>query len=149
MFRSTTLSRDGSKLAFLGIGGDGSCCTTHVRVLNPATGQLTSFPSTAGVIRWSPVSDSLAMIENDAVKIVAADGSGKRTISHPLITYFSYVWSWPVLAWSPDGKWVIAGALLPGGVQQMDLIEVATGRTMPLSYTHPYVFSATAPFWLE
>jgi hypothetical protein len=41
----------------------------------------------------------------------------------------------------------MAGALLDGQREQMDLIEVGTGLTIPLPYTNE--LQAKAPFWLE
>jgi Tol biopolymer transport system component len=145
--RSITVSPDGNRLAFLELREEG-CCTATVHVLDLGTRESVSFPSTAGGIRWSPVNDSLAIIEDDAVKIMAADGSGKRILSDPNIEYFDYGAAWPLsLEWSPDGKWIIAGALLASQNHRLDVIEVATGLTIPLEFS--LEIQARAPFWLE
>jgi hypothetical protein len=143
-FVSPTVSRDGSRLAFVAEDQSG----TEIRVLSLSTGETTSFRGNFGVVRWSPVSDTLLFIEDEAIKVSAPDGSGKRTISDPAVGYFGYGFGgWaPSLTWSTDGRWAIAQETLPGFVQELHLIEVATGLTLPLRWTSDRL--TRAPFWL-
>jgi hypothetical protein len=100
-----------------------------------ATGAETLVGVNGLAARWSPSGDWIAYwyasdiwTNAGAIYIVHPDGSGGRMISSAGMT-------WPNLGltWSPDGEWVAAR-----GETEIDLINVATGLTLPVSFTAAY-----------
>jgi len=51
---------------------------------------------------WSPVEDRLAyLVENNAIRVINADGTGAMTLVAPTPSGFTHR-----IAWSPDGEWI-------------------------------------------
>ena len=81
---------------------------------------------------WSPDGSRIAFVPEGGGPlhlINAADGSGEQVLTPPDRTYME-----ASISWSPDSKWLLAKA--NAGV--LDLIEVATGKTLPLAYTEAF-----------
>lgn len=120
-----------------------NCCYgLTVRVLDMTTGAIDSLGAQHGTPlpgmtpRWSPVDENLIVYgnANDNYNNVSAltlfamrpDGSDRHAITPPNVAVR------PSFDWSPDGKWIIAQSF---GTDVLELIEVATGRTLPLGFT--------------
>jgi hypothetical protein len=113
---SPSVSPDGSRIAY---ASDGA---VYVRDVSGAPATLVA--SAAGLPRWSPVGDLIAVValaDRNPVRVVRPDGSGLRTISAGLL--------YQGLSWSPDGQWLVA-ARYGGG---LDLIRVSDGELLPLA----------------
>jgi hypothetical protein len=84
--------------------------------------------------RWAPDGGRIAYWAGDgywgngAIFVVSADGTGARQVSQPGRRYLP-----EGLDWSPDGKWLVARS-----DTRLDLIEAATGLTLPLGYSEAY-----------
>jgi len=97
----------------------------QLAVINVATNQLTSLGIAGIAPRWAPAGDSIAYLggpSQNQIWLVNADGTGARPVSQASRSYA------PGMDWSPDRRWIIAR-----GVASLELIEVATGRTIPLA----------------
>jgi Tol biopolymer transport system component len=81
--------------------------------------------------RWSPAGDWVAYWSGDplsdigSLHLVQPDGTEDRAVSLPGRRYRA-----GGLDWSPDGAWLLAR-----GDSLLELVEVATGRFLPLPYT--------------
>ena len=81
---------------------------------------------------WSPDGSRIAFVPEGGGPlhlINAADGSGDQVLTPPDRTYME-----ASISWSSDSKWLLAKS--NAGV--LDLIEVATGKTLPLGYTEAF-----------
>jgi Tol biopolymer transport system component len=81
---------------------------------------------------WSPDGSLLAYFANngETVDLIAPDGTGHRQLAEGVLC------AGPLI-WSPDGAYIIGGALEVGGCSQsvfgrLAAIEVATGRITPM-----------------
>lgn len=131
-------SPDGRYLAYLTNRVDASGGT--LRIMNLETGEVNDFgaaegsPLLATTPAWSPASLGLVAygaqhpgIQNTGalqIVVMAADGSGKR-----LVTERAYRASF---GWSPDARWILAQSYEH---ERLELIEVTTGRVLPLPFT--------------
>jgi hypothetical protein len=133
-------SPDGRRLAYV---TDRDCCGgLSLRILDVATGAVDSLGAQfyqrilAESPRWSPTDDDLiafgtphptkANIYALQIFVIHADGTGRRLVTPPAAAYR------PQFDWSPDGAWIIAQNF---DTDRLDLIEVATGETLPLPFT--------------
>ena len=115
-----SLSPDGSRLAFTAEN------PAIIRVYTIASGTVSSWSVRGHTPRWSPTTDSIAFATQGGgpIHLMKSDGTGMRQVSTPGRTY-----SETSIAWSPDGAWLVArGAVL-------ELINVASGLTLPLAYS--------------
>jgi hypothetical protein len=118
------------------------CYGLTIRVLDVATGAIDSLGAQNGkplpglTPRWSPVDDDLIVYgnANDRYTNVYAltlyamrpDGIDRHAITPPDVAVR------PSFDWSPDGKWIIAQSF---DTDMLELIEVGTGRILPLGFT--------------
>ena len=126
------------------------CYGLTVRVLDMETGAIDSLGAQLGTPlpgltpRWSPVDENLIVYGNRnegyanvyALTLYAMrpDGSERHAITPPDVAVR------PSFDWSPDGKWIIAQSY---DTNALELIEVATGRIVPLGFTK----SMMQPTW--
>jgi hypothetical protein len=78
---------------------------------------------------WSPDGRWIAYFSTDGIWLIRPDGSERRRLAMRRAAYPSGV------TWSPDGAWLIVRA----GSTNMDplvLVEVQTGREIPLTYSY-------------
>jgi hypothetical protein len=93
-------------------------------VIDVATKQLTALGVWGQSPRWAPAGDSIAYLgggSQSEVWLVNANGGGNRRVSPAGRGYALGI------DWSPDRHWIIAR-----GPASLELIEVATGRVLPL-----------------
>lgn len=126
------------------------CYGLTVRVLDVTTGAIDSLGAQNGTPlpgltpRWSPVDQNLIVYGNrnvnstnvNALTLYAMrpDGTEKHAITPPDVAVR------PGFDWSPDGKWLIAQSF---DTDVLELIEVGTGRILPLGFTK----GMTQPAW--
>jgi len=103
----------------------GNISNLHLQIIDTGTGEVRSLGVAGTIPRWSPNGDLIVFGRADALWLVAPDGSGLRQLSTPGRGYKAWA------SWSPDGKWIAAEHFAPN----IDLIEVATGNTLPLDFT--------------
>jgi Tol biopolymer transport system component len=130
-------SPDGTRLAYGTSRPDG---TWHVIVRDLATGTDHPLGVVGRLPRWSPSGDRIAYWNtpdgyNGTIHVVQPDGSGDRLVSTVGVGYAD-----AGLDWSPDGAWLVARS-----ADALDLIEVATGQTLPLPWSAPYAWPAWRP----
>lgn len=107
-------------------------------VLHVATGAVDSLGIAGHVPRWSPDGDRIAFVWQGVVYHARPDGTDVQTLSDPGSEYGTG------LDWSPDGEWLAVST--PEGhnrISWIDLIEVATGRTLRL----PFTLDRAEPSW--
>lgn len=111
----------------------GNISNLRLQIIDTETGAVRSLGVAGTIPRWSPNGDLIVFGQGDALWVVAPDGSGLHQISEPGRGYKAWA------SWSPDGKWIAAEHFGPN----IDVIEVATGMTLPLGFTG-YL---TVPAW--
>lgn len=133
-------SPDGRRVAYV---TNRDCCGGwSLRILDVATGAVDSLGAQhnkrimAESPRWSPTDDELVAFGAPhptkanylalQIFVMRADGTGRRLVTPPAAAYL------PQFDWSPDGAWIIAQNF---DTDRLDLIEVATGETLPLAFT--------------
>ncbi|MBX3148495.1 MAG: PD40 domain-containing protein [Gemmatimonadales bacterium] len=127
------ISPDGTRLAYVDASTWGP---GELRVFTIGAGASSSWRLPGGVPSWSPAGDRIAYVDYARlIHTVAADGTGDRVVSSPLRTYVG-----GQLAWSPDGAWIAATST---ETTRIELIQVATGITVPLFHTG----GLSAPAW--
>jgi hypothetical protein len=129
-------SPTGDRVAYFREGVDTR--DVSIRVLRMLNGTFSVFNVPGHSPEWSHA-DSIAFLDmqgNDSgpIKLMASDGSGQRYVGSPLAHYDFGI------DWSPDDKWIVAREVF---AQRLELIEVATGRVIPL----PYSSSLSTPAW--
>jgi hypothetical protein len=109
-----------------------------VYVREVATGATRQLTRQGWRAQWSPDGALIAYETPTAIKIVRPDGTEVHSMARRFAP--AYGGENRRLGWSPDGKWLV-------GVYQnsSDLIEVATGRVLPLAFTMGLV----DPVWLR
>jgi hypothetical protein len=130
-------SPDGTRVAYATTRSDG-LWKLVVRDLASATDHPLGLPGRFP--RWSPSGDRFAYWNtpdgyNGTIHVVRTDGSDDHRISADGLAYGAVG-----LDWSPDGAWVVAR-----GEHGLDLIEVATGQTLPLGWSATYAWPAWRP----
>lgn len=113
---------------------------SSLRLLDLATGVVTTLHASGQRPRWSPRGDLIAFTDNQRIWVIAPDGSGLRAVSTASRSYSAGV------SWSPDGRWLLARlAPAPG---MITVLEEATGLEIPLSYTRAaFQNSFGIPVW--
>jgi len=115
-------SPDGSRVAFVTTG-------PVVKVFDYASKTVLPWSVFGQRPSWSPDGSRIAFVPERGGRlhlINAADGSGDQVLTPDSRTYVE-----GPISWSSDSKWLLARA--DAGV--LDLIEVATGKVLPLPYT--------------
>lgn len=122
---------DGIRFAYTMIGPD----ELHTRDFGG--GQIVNLAPVGHTPAWRPTGDLIAFVvpATGAIHVIAPDGTGHRQVSAPGASYLLGI------DWSPDGKWLLAAR----SFGRFDLIEVATGTTLPLAFTQNW----TAPAWKQ
>lgn len=96
-----------------------------------AAGGVPAGPVIPGLYPAYGLGDQIALVRGESVGVVNVDGSGFRLVGDASRRYAQLRPSW-----SPDNRW-----LLLRGAQLLELVEVATGLTIPLPWsgllTHP------------
>jgi hypothetical protein len=131
-----SVSPDGTRLVYVRRTG---AALDYLRVLDVTTGVVSKIDVPGHSPAWSPVGDDIAYVDMRAgwvLKLMRPDGTGIRQVSAPDVHYERG------LTWSPDGKWLVARNTW---TQRLDLIEVATGLTIPLPFTFGMAFPAWKP----
>jgi len=87
--------------------------------------------------RWSPVAETIAFVQQygGPVSVVHSDGTGVRQVTPAGRAYEE-----ESLTWSSDGVWLVARA---SGT--LELINAASGVTLPLGYATAFVEPAWKP----
>lgn len=118
-------SPDGTRIAFATNRLDLDPFDHKLAMYTIASGDIALLTFSAEGPARSPDGSQIAFVAGGAVKLVAPDGTGLRTLA-PGPGYTSG------LGWSPDGKWIIAGgSTTPAG---LTLINVESGLTLPLNF---------------
>ncbi|HEY0808795.1 MAG TPA: hypothetical protein VGD49_01490 [Longimicrobiales bacterium] len=134
-FGGPSFSPDGNQVAF--IAADGRFADGPVSIFNVNTRSVTQLPLIARAVRWSPNGDQLGLVSNNAVVVARTDGSEPRVISPPGKFYGGKFLGTPTsLSWSADGKYLVVQASTGYAMRRswLDIIEVATGVTVPLTF---------------
>ena len=119
-------SPDGSRVAFVTTG-------TIIKVFDYPSKTVLPWGVPGQHPSWSPDGSRIAFVPQGGGPlhlINAADGSGERVLTAASRPYVERA-----ISWSSDSKWLLA--LSSAGV--MDLIEVATGKVLPLAYTSQFL----------
>ena len=124
-------SGDGTRLAIT-ISNPSSVC-----VYTLASASVSSWAVPGHTPRWSPVAETIAFVQQygGPVSVVRSDGTGVRQVTPPGRAYEE-----ESLTWSSDGVWLVARA---SGT--LELINVATGATLPLGYATAFAEPAWKP----
>ena len=131
-----SISPDGTHLVYVRRTG---AAMDYLRVLDVRTGAVDKIDVRGHSPAWAPTGNTIAYVDMQAgwvIKLMQSDGSNRRQLSAPFVTYERG------LAWSPDGHWLVARN---SQSQQLDLIEVDTGLTLPLGYSYRMAFPAWKP----
>jgi hypothetical protein len=117
-------SPDGLKVAFVTTG-------PKIKVFDYTTKTVSAWSVAGDEPAWSPDGKQIAYIEQNGglLRLVNADGTSLR-----VVTSSNQVYSDAPPAWSPDSKWLVA----ENANGHLDVIEVATGAVLPLSYAVSY-----------
>jgi eukaryotic-like serine/threonine-protein kinase len=107
-----TFSPDGQKVAFVWNGPGRDNPDIYVRAIgSTAIQRITTDPDDDMSPAWSPTGPSIAFVRKprntglSSLMIVPGIGGPERKITDLLMTRYH---NFPVLAWTPDGKWVVA-----------------------------------------
>lgn len=114
-------SPDGRRLAYVTLIGSG-----RIRVFDLEHGVPLPVDVPGHSPRWSPSGGLIAYVDPDAqsaLKVMAPDGTGRRTIGAPATRYDIG------LDWSPDGQWVLAKDVTR---QRLELVNPTSGLILPL-----------------
>ena len=136
--RWPSLSRDGTKLAFSSSRNGGG-----IWVRDMATGLETPLPTPRGAA-WPVISPDGRTVAYsmpppaDAIAAIDTRGGVARQICEQCGRYLS--------SWTPDGKHLIAGGSFVNSAEvRLDGIDVATGRTWPVTDKAPTWFGHVSP----
>ena len=103
-----------------------------LNILTVANGSTKAIVVTeADAPRWSPLGDWIVFNADTTLYMIRPDGTGRQRVG-PARYYF------PRADWSPDGNWLIARTR-----NRTELIDVATGATIPL----PWATRIVRPAW--
>ena len=123
--RGPSISRDGRYLGFYAVTE--SAFGVVIRVLDLQTRNYVGTDIPGILAEWSPASDSLAFVElpSRRLRLMHSTMSGGRYITPP----GGEVSASQQLAWSPDGRWIVAPSQTG-----LEVIEVSTGLRLPLAF---------------
>ena len=126
-------SPDGTRLAFT----NASTYPAGVQVYTLATGSVSSWAVVGHTPRWSPANETVAFVTpyGGSVFVMSSDGTGVRQV-----TRVGRFYGETSLTWSPDGVW-----LAVRGPASLELVNVATGTTLPLGYSTSFIEPAWKP----
>ncbi len=142
---SPTFSPDGGRIAFVWDGPKRDNLDIYAQAVDGgAPLRLTADPAKDVSPAWSPDGRWVAFIRlspigaQDALYVVPAIGGPERRVASLLVLY-SQTWrSSPLLAWTPDGKYIAAGAQAKEpGRTSIVLASVDTGQVRPFIDTKP------------
>lgn len=131
-----SVSPDGRKLVYVRRRG---YAQDVLRVLDVRTGGVTRIDVPGHSPAWAPRGNTIAYVDMSAgwvIKLMQPNGRDQRQLSAQGMTYERG------LAWSPDGKWLVARNTKS---QRLDLIEASTGQTLPLGFSERMTFPAWRP----
>jgi len=117
-------SSDGNRLAYVYVTYYG---TATIRIKYFGSDTTSTWYVNGNTPRWDPVADRLAYVQQygGPIWVVNADGTAGRVVSAPQHQYEERTFDW-----SPDGQWIVAR-----GTNVLELINVASGLTLPLGYS--------------
>jgi len=126
-------SPDGTRLAFT----NASTSPAGVQVYTLASHSVSTWAVVGHTPRWSPVAETIAFVTpyGGSVFVMNSDGTGVRQVTPAGRSYGE-----TSLTWSPDGAWLVAR-----GPTSLELVNVATGATLPLSYSTSLIEPAWKP----
>jgi hypothetical protein len=130
-------SPDGGRIAF--VTTRGVPAGEKIRILDVATHAVTALDVPGSAARWSPTAELIAYVDGGAIKLMAPDGTGRRTLADSGNPYQ------PWLDWSPDGQWLVTKHVNAAGLNLIELVRVATGETLPLPYSHGLAWPTWKP----
>ncbi len=136
-----TFSPDGSRVAYVWDGPGGDNLDVYAQALEGgAPVRLTSDAAMDISPAWSPDGRWIAFIRlaavgrQDGLYVVPAIGGPERRIASLLVVYSQSWWTSPLLAWTPDGKYIAAGSQYKDpGRTGIVLASVDTGEVRPLA----------------
>jgi Tol biopolymer transport system component len=131
-----SVSPDGTHLVYVRRTGAGM---DYMRVLDITRGVVSRIDVPGHSPAWSPTGDEIAYVDvrsDGVIRAMKPDGSGIRQVSATNARYQRG------LTWSSDGRWIVARN---DGTNRLDLIEAASGRTLPLPFTAGMHFPAWKP----
>ena len=128
-YRQPSPRPDGTRIAVVEDG-------VNIRVLDVGSHSLSSWSVAGTCPQWSPLSDKIAYMRNNTVRIVNADGTQDRQIS-PQGHYYN-PWT---SGWSPDEHWLVAHSDNSG----LELIDVTTGGAISITGTANYYYPTWKP----
>jgi len=124
----------------------------YVRMLaGGAPLRLTTDPADDYSPAWSPDSATIAFLRRTsagtaAVVLVPVLGGVERKIAELFVAGWPHWGRGPSLAWSPDGKWLVApGSRGPNEPDMLLRISPATGEMRPLASLPPKMWQHMAP----
>ncbi len=121
-------------LTFLGFERTGE---TAITVQTRATGAEHTLPGPATGVNWSDDSQWIAsgLGYNLGIRLIRPDGSGTRILAP------TWVVDLERLAWSEDGRWLLAYVIVAPGLYRNLVVEAETGMELPL-YNVPVQYLA-------
>lgn len=120
-------SPDGSRLAFLS--------ESSLYLCTVSTGDFTSLgQGGVSALAWSPVGDRIAFIMNDAIWLIAPDGSALARLTPDNSASLT-------LDWSPDGRWLITHDT----GYNLEVVNVSTGEQLPLTFSRTLAWVGWKP----
>ena len=131
-----SVAPDGTHLVYVRRTGAGM---DYLRVLDITRGVVSRIDVPGHSPAWSPTGDEIAYVDvrsDGVIRAMKPDGSGIRQVSATNARYQRG------LTWSSDGRWIVARN---DGTNRLDLIEAASGRTLPLPFTAGMHFPAWKP----
>jgi hypothetical protein len=121
--RQPAPSPDGTKVAFTR-----SDFGSQIRVLDIASGVVSSWSVSGQRPRWSPLGDRIAFVPQFGGRIMTMNPDGTSVTA---LTPAGRTYALEPINWSPDGQWLIARST--AGV--LDLIHAGTGNAVPLPHS--------------
>jgi dipeptidyl aminopeptidase/acylaminoacyl peptidase len=111
-----TSAPDGKRLAYLDVDRGG------LSLLDVATGAMTPLNIAAATPRWSPSGEWIVFGAAGSLHLVHPDGTGATDVAGARAFDRR-------ADWSPDSEWLIARS-----ATRLELIELRTGRILPLAW---------------
>jgi eukaryotic-like serine/threonine-protein kinase len=123
-----SFSPDGSQVVFSWNGDKQDNYDIYVKVVGPgAPLRLTTDPGLEFSPKWSPDGRSIAFMRatgtENLLMLIPALGGSERTLAH-----FGRTRPTTTLAWSNDGKWIVAGGRIKDGSTPLHAISLESGE---------------------